>query len=82
MNHLPRFNKKKEANQKVKYFMISLLKLSWGTFAGFLTYFQKLSDQNMYTEYCFLSLASYVFFCYGTAAREKIINMLAGPFSI
>lgn len=68
MNHLPRFNKKK-ANQKVKYFIISLLKLFWGTFEGFFDLFSKtnLSDQNIYTEYRFLSLASYVF--YGTAAR-------------
>ena len=83
MNHLSRFNKKK-SKPKMKYFIISLLKLFWGTFEGFFDLFSKtkLSDQNMHTEYCFLSLASHVF-CYGTAAIwGKIINMLAGPFSI
>ena len=59
MNHLPRFVKKKQTKNEI----------FWGTFEGFFDLFSKtkLSDQNIYTEYCFLSLASYVF--YGTAAR-------------
>ena len=53
INHLPRFNKKKnwagdKANWKVNSFIISLLKLPWGTFAGLLTNFQK---KTIWPEY-------------------------------
>ena len=68
MNHLPRFNKKK-SKPKSEIFYDFTFEVILRHFCRIFDLFSKtkLSDQNMYTEYCFLSLASHVF--YGTAAR-------------